>query len=127
MISKMLKATDDSSPPKSIGGLLGVPDTSLIHHRVFRNHLEHYDERLKRWIQQFGPNCNIGMNNIGPKSKISFPGLVFVRHFDPTTGCFTFVNDEFDLKALHAEVGNIETIAQKWLEQVRQKRITHNI
>ena len=39
MVSKMLLAKSDDPSSKSIGDILGIPATSLIHNRKFRNHL----------------------------------------------------------------------------------------
>lgn len=124
MISKMLAATDDSNPPKSIGEVLNIPSISIVHKRVFRNHLEHYDERLKDWIKQFGVNCNIGTYNIGPRRAIQIPNMVFVSHYDPNTATFTFVNDDFDLSALAAEVQRIKDLADTWVKNMESRKIT---
>jgi len=42
----MLVAKSDNLSSKSIGDILGIDTTSLVHNRKFRNHLEHYDEKL---------------------------------------------------------------------------------
>ncbi len=115
MVSKMLAAKDDGKPPKSIGDVLGVSCTSLIHQRVFRNHLEHYDERLKAWIKKYALKSMIGTYNIGPKSAMQIPDLVFVSHYDPASGIFTFVNDNFDLTMMFAEVQRIQAMADDWV------------
>ena len=36
MVSKMLKADDGATPPKTIGAVLGVAEERLIHQRAFR-------------------------------------------------------------------------------------------
>src|SRR3989344_972283 len=118
MISKMLAANDDDNPPKLIGDVLGISNTSLIHRRVFRNHLEHYDERLKEWIKKFGANVNIGTHNIGPRDALQIPNMVFVSHYDQTNRTFTFVNEDFDLGALSTEVQRIKGIADAWVNKV---------
>lgn len=118
MVSKMLKASDGAQPPTTIGDVLGVPNTSVIHQRTFRNHLEHYDERLKRWIQQFGADVRIGTYNIGPKSQFHIAHFVFVSHYDPHTHTFTFVNDDFDLLALNTEVQRIKQLADTWVKNI---------
>ena len=123
MISKMLAATDDSNPPKSIGDVLSMPTTSIVHQRVFRNHLEHYDERLKDWIKQLGANSMIGTYNIGPKTAIQIPNMVFVSHYDPNTRTFTFVNDDFDLSAMATEVQRIKGIADNWVKGMESRKI----
>lgn len=118
IISKMLKANDDSNPPKSIGDVLGISDTSLIHRRKFRNNLEHYDKELKEWIKKFGVNVNIGTYNIGPKTAMKIPNMVFVSHYDQTNQTFTFVNEDFDLGALFTEVQRIKEISDDWVNKV---------
>lgn len=123
MISKMLKAADDSTPPKSIGNVLGISDVSLIHQRIFRNHLEHYDERLKSWIKQHGVGVNIGTYNIGPRSAIQIPNMVFVSHYDPNNQTFTFVNEDFDLGAMFKEVKRIKSIVDSWVEGTESRKI----
>ena len=121
MVSKMLKATDHADPSRSIGEVLGVPDTSAIHQRVFRNRLEHYDKQLKSWIRKFGANVNIGTYNIGPKSAFKVPNLVYINHYDPNTKTFTFVNEDFDLSALSSEVEWIRNLADVWVNGVESE------
>ncbi len=124
MVSKLLNAEDDSQPPKTIGGVLNIPETSVIHTRTFRNHLEHYDERLKAWIRQFGPNVNIGTYNIGSKQAINIPNLVFISHYDPNNQTFTFVNEDFNLGILFTEVNRIKSAADAWVKKMEQGNIT---
>jgi hypothetical protein len=124
MVSKMLAAEDDGKPPKSIGGILGIPDASVIHQRRFRNHLEHYDERLKKWIGKFGVNRMIGTYNIGPKSMFQDPNMLFVSHYDSSSQVFTFVNEDFDLGNLSEELKRIKENADKWVKKMEQGAIT---
>lgn len=123
MVSKMLAAKEKAVPSKSIGAILGIPRPSVIHRRRFRNHLEHYDERLKKWIKRYGANSRIGTYNIGPKSKFNLPNIIFVSHYDPGNNTFTFVNEDFDLSVLHGEVKKIKTIADNWVKGIEQKKI----
>jgi hypothetical protein len=116
MVSKMLSSKYDESTQQSIGDVLGISTSSSIHTTTFRNHLEHYDERLRRWIRQYGVNIMIGDHNIGPKSAFKIQNMVFVRHYDPTTSIFTFVNDDFDLGVLFGEVQSVKGIADKWIK-----------
>jgi hypothetical protein len=118
MVSKMLMAHDDSSSPVTIGGLLGVASDSLIHERAFRNHLEHYDERLRKWIRLFGPDAPIGTYNVGTKAAIQLPGVIYVSHYDPNTNVFTFVNEDFDLSTLHADAKRILALADAWVHSL---------
>lgn len=115
-VSKMLNAQDGEISPKSIGDILGISKTSIIHNRKFRNHLEHYDERLKQWIRERGIDSNIGTYNIGPKSAIQIPNFVFISHYDPGSNIFTFVDKDFHLGILFNEVQKIKQLADNWVE-----------
>lgn len=123
MVSKMLDAKDDGNPPTCIGDILGIPNTSLIHRRKFRNHLEHYDERLRKWIKSFAAGANIGTYNIGPKSAVQLQNMIFVSHYDPDRKIFTFVDEDFDLSLLFVEVQRIKNIADEWFSRMEQNLI----
>lgn len=112
MISKMLKATQHSV---TIGSILGISTSSIIHKRKFRNNLEHYDEELKEWIKKKGPSANIGTYNIGPKG--AFLGITFISHWDPNTSTYTFVDEDNDLSLLHTEVLEIQKISDAWVKE----------
>lgn len=118
-VSKMLVANDGETPSKAIGDVLEVSRNSDIHNRKFRNHLEHYDERLKEWIRDKGINANIGTYNIGTKSMIQIPNMIFVSHYDPTNHIFTFVNEDFDLGVLHNEAVRIKALADNWIKKAQ--------
>lgn len=123
MVSKMLVATDGESQSKSIGDILGIPGSSVIHNRKFRNNLEHYDERLKRWIRQYAAGTNVGTYNMGRKGAIRIPNIIYVSHYDPTDNTFTFVNEDFDLGVLYEEAQRIKGIAGAWVEAMEAGRI----
>lgn len=116
-VSKLLIADDGEMLQKTIGDILKIPKNSDIHNRKFRNHLEHYDERLKNWIKEKGINATIGTYNIGPKSMIQIPDMVFVSHYDPTDNTFTFVNEDFSLDVLFNEIVKIKALADIWVKK----------
>lgn len=121
MVSKMLSANYDTAMPQTIENVLNISSTT-IHTKTFRNHLEHYDERLRRWIGQHGINITIGDYNIGPKSALQIPNIVFVRHYDTNSQMFTFVNDDFDLGAMFSEVQRIKGIADNWVKGIESRK-----
>jgi hypothetical protein len=121
-VSKLLLADDGENPPTSIGDFLNVLKSSDIHNRKFRNNLEHYDERLKKWIREKGINVSIGTYNIGPKSMIQIPNMVFVSHYDPTNNTFTFVNEDFDLGKLFTEVQKLKNITDLYIKTNYENR-----
>ncbi len=114
-ISKLLKSKDDSTG-MAIGDILSIPTSSIVHDRNFRNHLEHYDERLKNWIDKYPADVNIGTYNIAPKGAIK-GNILFVSHYDPDSNIFVFVDDEFKLSDLHKEVLIIIQIADSWVKK----------
>jgi len=140
MVSKMLKACDGGVSSSflmsffnmfkkhkhvdctSIGNVLNVSSKSLVHKRKFRNHLEHYDERLKNWIKKYPANINIGTYNVGPKNMISGK-IVHIKHYDPTTKIFTFVDKDFNLGNLKKEISEIKTIADEWVKKMQAQVI----
>lgn len=112
-VSKMLKSKGKSV--KSIGEVIDISNESLIHERTFRNHLEHYDERLKKWISKFGNGARIGTYNIGPRTMFNSSNTILVSHYDPQSKTFTFVDEDFDLNALNTEVERIHKIVDQWI------------
>lgn len=123
MVSKMIVVDDGGTPLKSIGDILGIDHSSVIHNREFRNNLEHYDERLKRWIGQYPTGANVGTYNIGPKTMIKIPNMIFVSHYDPSDNTFTFVNEEFNLNKLYQEVQKIKGIANIWVQNIQSGKV----
>lgn len=119
MVSKMLKAKYIESSTSDIGDILGISASSIIHKRKFRNSLEHYDRELKKWIKEKGINSVMGTYNIGPKSMIGIPNMIFVKHYDPTDNTFTFVNEDLDLGNLIKEVRGIKDKADKWVKELQ--------
>jgi hypothetical protein len=123
MVSKMLMASDDNNPSSNIGMVLKISESSIIHNRKFRDYLEHYYNYLKKWIKENSPNSNIGTYNIGSKSALGIPNMIFVSHYDPSTGIYTFVNEDFDLNQLYEEVISIKVLADSWVKKLQNKNI----
>lgn len=114
MISKMLRA---KGATKTIEKILGLPLKSIIHDREFRNHLEHYDERLKKWIRKAGVGASVINHCIGDKTMISGDNIVFVSFYNPMNKIFTFIDEEFNLELMFAEVQKIKNKTEKWLNK----------
>lgn len=120
MISKLLNAEEKAWFPATIGGILKISEDSVIHKRKFRNKLEHYDNELKKWINKLiapGEHFSIGTYNIGPKSMIQVPNMIYVSHYNPDSNVFTFVNEDFNLGELFEEVERIGTLADNWVKK----------
>lgn len=70
---------------------LGVEDSSCLETRTFRNHFEHFDERLENFFLSFGPgeffyiDSNVSPGGISTLAKNIDESKV-LRHFDPNNG-----------------------------------------
>lgn len=121
MVSKLLwsKHLKSNIRNQTITQILEIMDTSKIRGRRFRNILEHYDEYLKKWIEEKGDNVNIFDFNVGSREAIRVGNgvnTIFVRHFDPATSTFTLIGKDLNLAELHNEVLVIKSKADNWLK-----------
>jgi hypothetical protein len=79
---------------------LGIKDDSPIRPRNFRNHFEHFDERLENWATS-SKRHNFVDSNIGPSNMIArVDPEDFLRNFDPTNWTITFRGDRYELKPI---------------------------
>jgi len=77
---------------------LSVPADSPLAARTFRDHFEHFDERLEAWAMQARPGPFVD-SCVGPPEQF-FAGLTakdFLRHFDPRTYTLTFRGEVYHL------------------------------
>lgn len=93
--------------------VVGLPDNGhLLHDRRLRDHLEHFDERLDQW-QVESKKRNYLQDHIGSVRSISgVDATDMMRWFDPSTSCFRFRGEEYDLQALTDAVNDL-------LQQIR--------
>jgi len=119
LVSKLLKAQDNTKTPTVISNILGVSDSSKIHNRTFRDHLDHYYERLKKWIEKYDVDVNIGTYNIGPKDFFKGGKMLLVSHYDPVTEIFTFVDEDLNLRDIYEEVIDIKLKADNWVNSLQ--------
>ncbi|MEK6531803.1 MAG: hypothetical protein AABZ23_04835 [Deltaproteobacteria bacterium] len=115
-VSEMLAAGDGENPPKTIGEVLEVSNGSYIHSRIFRNHLAHFDKRVREWICNKGTKAVAGATSVAPKSKLMIPGKSLVSHYDPANKIFTFMDEDFNISALYDEVIKVKWQADIWVK-----------
>jgi len=85
---------------KELKNSLGVDDSSPLAPRTFRNHFEHFDERLEDWATS-SKRKNFVDSNVGPSGIISVMDLEdYLRNFDTTKNAVTFRGDEYNLKPI---------------------------
>lgn len=93
-------------------GRLGLPDNGhTLQDRRFRNHLEHFDERLDNW-RETSSRKNYVQDFIGPKGSIfGVEETDIMRWFDPQSKQFVFRGETFDIQELITSIeGLIELI-----------------
>ena len=96
---------------------LNVSGSSPVKQRDPCNYIEHYDERLEDWASS-PQRRNLVDMNIMPRSSISgIDPSDFMRNLDPNTLEFYFTAEDYDLKALAAEMRTIGQSADSWLSQ----------
>ena len=102
---------------KQLRDLIGVDDQNLISDRTFRNHLEHYDERVEEWFNENDSAVYID-SIIDPieRPSWSLPGT-FHRSYNPVTQVLSFQEESIDLAAVLRE---LESIREKCSYLARQ-------
>jgi hypothetical protein len=111
-VSKMLwpPRARSSSRGAALRALLDVDDNSPLSDRNFRNHFEHYDERIEDWMSS-APSAAYVDQMIGPAARCPqhFPRLVH-RHYDPCTQLLLFRNES---TSIGSTLRALELIRQK--------------
>ncbi len=89
---------------------LGIGDDSCIKPRNFRNHFEHFDERLENWATS-SKSRNFVDSNMGSSDMIvGIKPDDFLRNFDHTNWRLTFRGDNYDLRPI---IGAIRDLSKK--------------
>lgn len=79
---------------------LGIKDNSPLEPRTFRNHFEHFDERLENWATS-SERHNLVDSSVGPPDAIvGIDVQDFLRCFDPTSWTLYFRGDKYKLKPI---------------------------
>ncbi len=96
---------------QSLKKKLKIDEKSPLKNREFRNHFEHYDERLEKWANSKHNNFYID-SNIGPLNSIKISNIKNVstisqRHFDPTTFTLIFQGKELEILPIVNEIKRI--------------------
>ncbi len=101
-VSKLLwpPSTQISDRENQLKQTLGVDDNSTLVPRTFRNHFEHFDERLEQWAMS-SQRRNFVDSKVGPTGMISdIEPEDYLRNFDTTKSAVTFRGDEYQLQPM---------------------------
>lgn len=101
---------------------LGIEESSCLKTRSFRNHFEHFDERLEEFFLSLGSEqfCFID-SNVSPGGIRSLAGNIedskVLRHLDSKSWKLLFRGESYELKPLYEEIVELsrktEAVAQK--------------
>lgn len=115
-VSKLLWPARSGTPNRGdqLRESLSVPDASPLEPRTFRNHFEHFDERLEAWATS-SPRRGFVDANIGPAGFISGPRASdFLRNFDTTNHAVMFRGDMYELRPLIDSLQTLHQAASVW-------------
>jgi hypothetical protein len=102
IVSMILWPSRKSSKARgeALRALLGIDDKNLLSDRTFRNHFEHYDERIEDWLESNRSAVYMDAS-IDPFNSTWGPNPVN-RHrgYNPLTQVLTFRGKSMDLAAL---------------------------
>lgn len=101
-ISKILWPINDTHKRgESLRNYLGISVQSPLESRTFRNHFEHFDERLSTWFTAY-PHKNFIDMNVGQAG--TFIGNIdksdYIRHYDPVAQRLIFRGEEYDINII---------------------------
>ncbi|HEY3854312.1 MAG TPA: hypothetical protein VGO67_07980 [Verrucomicrobiae bacterium] len=99
-VDKLLDPKPNSPRASLLAAHANLSEVDLKSFRRLRNHLEHFDERLDKWVADFDRNAFFDMNIItGAKG---FPTKAFLRALDGDV--FKFYGEDYPLHELQKSV-----------------------
>jgi len=108
-VSKLLWPTNPLLPTRGeeLRVSLAVPDSSPLAPRNFRNHFEHFDERLEQWATSSSRHIFVD-SNTGPSNMIvGIDPADYLRNLDTTKHAITFRGDVYPLDPIAAAIGDL--------------------
>lgn len=116
-IDKLLNPKHSSPRYQIIRDAIDMSNLELRLLRKLRNHLEHFDERLDKWVQDYYGRPFFDRNLI--EGTYGFPEEAYLRALDGNT--FKFQGESFDLGVLVEEVRRIDQLLSPLLIRPRRK------
>jgi len=115
-VSKLLWPSKGSRDRgEALRSLLCVTDDSPLASRVFRNHFEHFDERLETW--GISPHTHlVADNNVGPLGATSGGASpIYVRNYDPSTETLTFRGEVYEFRPVIGALESLRSVTEREL------------
>lgn len=101
-ISKLLWPSNPHIPERGreLREFLSVDGESVLELRKFRNHFEHFDERLEDWATS-SDRHGFADSNVGPPNMIvGIAPSDFLRNFDTSRFAITFRGDVYEVRPI---------------------------
>lgn len=108
-ISKIFWPNDSSYNDRGIElrKYYDIQDDSPLKQRLFRNHFEHFDDRLHIWASSVKSNI-FADSNIGPMEVWGISENAFLRNFDPSKGLLSFRGEDYDLNIIRDAIQHVK-------------------
>ena len=104
--------------------LFQVPDNSVLKDKKFRNHFEHFDERLDKWSRSQQSSQWSLMDGWISYGGVRFSGkpetLLRIFHADCLT--LTFYDEQYDLGAVIAAIGELQDKVHRKAYELKNER-----
>ena len=99
---------------KQLRELLDVSDDHMLSDRTFRNHFEHYDERVEEWFDN--KNLAVYKDSIIDPFELTKLSLRQVSHrsYNPSNRVLSFRNESINLSAVFAALAEIREKCQSF-------------
>jgi len=107
-IDKILDVRKNSFRENILGEKITRADLKPF--RRIRNHLEHFDERLDKWIKEYDEHPFFDMNFI--QGTKGFPKKAFLRALDEKI--MKFQGEDYDLESLNKLLLEVESDITNW-------------
>ena len=103
IVDKILDPVKGSVRYRVLAGYVDLSSIDLKQFRRLRNHLEHFDERLDRWVSEYDGKPFFDMNLVtGTKG---FPKKAYIRALDGHT--YKFHGEDYNLDKLYTALVTI--------------------
>lgn len=104
MVDKILDPKKGSVRDKILSNHVNLTGVDLKPFRKLRNHLEHFDERLDKWISEYHGHPFFDMNVV--TGMTGFPKKAFLRALD--AHIYKFHGEDYNLDQLYESLLAIE-------------------
>lgn len=119
-VSKLLWPNGNKTRGDELRQLLKVGDDSPLASRTLRNHFEHFDERIERWVKQSKRHNFIDRNIFsGGRGIVGGETIDILRNLDSATLTITFWGEAYDLPQVEEALKKVHEVA----EQPRRARL----